>query len=318
MEGIINILKPPGMTSHDVISFLRRTTGERKIGHCGVLDPEAAGVLPVCLGQATRLADFLSGGEKSYYCEMKLGYETETQDIWGKTTWACPAGMPDPFTQPDRISESARSLVGEIRQEVPAYSSVKREGKSLYKYAREGKPYSGIIRNVSVYSIELVKRLPDDPANAGSPAERGISFIIECGSGTYVRMICRDLGRKLGCGGVMSFLLRLNVGPFRLEDSVTLEEILRRKEGEAPFEDILAPKELALARVPAIRAEDREAAKLRQGQSVWLPAADTGSGSEEEVWVSDRDQRLVALGSFTRGYGERAGQVLYKPNKTFQ
>ena len=375
MEGIINILKPPGMTSHDVIAFLRRTLGEKKIGHCGTLDPEAAGVLPVCVGQATKLAEYLSGGEKAYYCEMAAGYETDTQDIWGETTWVYPGDVDNALLAPDRIAEAARSLVGEIEQEVPAYSAIKREGKSLHQYAREGKLYTGITRTVSVRSIQLldIYAHPDADAEAHTDTDadtdahtdtdvdtnaqalaqaRKIAFIVECGAGTYVRMICRDIGRKLGCGGVMSFLLRLRVGPFRLEDSFTLEEI-RQWAGEGKAgEGFIAPKELALAYLPKLTANSHEAARLRQGQAMWLPAdglalksggtapsgeslmppgsgAASGDGLVQgstaaappkggyRAWVADGEGRLAALGICKPGGDSRSGHVYFKPDKTF-
>ena len=320
MEGILNILKPPGMTSHDVVAFLRRTLGIHKIGHCGTLDPQAAGVLPVCLGQATKLADYLAGGEKTYYCEMKLGYETDTQDIWGSVTAVYPPLQPDLTPDPAIIQQALRSLEGEILQEAPAYSAVKRDGKSLHRYAREGKPVTGIMRKAFVYSLTLV--------GAG---EGVLRFVVRCGGGTYVRMLCRDLGRILQTGAVMSFLLRLRVGPFLLEDSVTLEEILQRKDADPAFlSGVLSPKELALRHLPSLAAKEDEVIRLRQGQSLWLAApadeapegnlpglqslpADTGM----KIWVKDEMQRLAALGTCTPGLGSHENQYLFKPDKTF-
>ena len=302
MNGFLNLLKPPGMTSHDVVAVMRRTLGEKKIGHCGTLDPQAAGVLPLCLGQATRLADYLSGGEKSYYCEMKLGFETDTQDVWGNTTWINPAGIPGPGRDRAKAEDAARSLEGEILQEVPAYSSVKREGKSLYAYAREGMLHTGLSRPVSVRSIRI----------AGLDGDT-LRFVVECGAGTYVRMICRDIGRKLGCGGAMSFLLRLSVGPFLLEDSVTLEEIRERADSGA-MDAIIAPGELALARLPRMEAGVQEAGRIRCGQSVWLLS---DAKDEGRAWASDGQGRLIALGCSKPGSGSRAGQALFKPDKVF-
>lgn len=327
MEGIINLLKPPGMTSHDAVSFLRRTLGEKKIGHCGTLDPQAAGVLPVCLGQATRLADYVSGGEKSYYAEMRLGYETDTQDIWGKTIWISPEGKDGPFADPEKLKAAFRSLEGEIIQEVPAYSAVKRGGKSLYQYAREGNPYTGITRKAMIRSIRLIGGDGEEPA---LPEPERIRFCVECGGGTYVRMLCRDLGRRLGGGGVMSFLLRTKVGSFRLEDSVTLEEIQTRKEGGG-YGDLIAPKELALARMPRATVNRQCAEKIRHGQSLWLHEIDITyadpppEGAEtslirdagHKIWVADEGMRLAAVGCCQPGGLSRKGQVLFKPDKVF-
>ena len=310
------------MTSHDVVSFLRRTLGEKKIGHCGTLDPQAAGVLPVCLGQATKLTDYLTGGKKSYFCEMVLGYETDTQDIWGEITQTFPATSWQGLYDPAVIQEVFHSLEGEIWQEAPAYSSVKKDGKSLYKYAREGKPVTGITRNVRIDSIDLVD------FGGGK-----IRFIVYCGSGTYVRTLCRDIGRKLGTGGTMSFLLRLSAGPCLMDESVTLEEIRdRARTGERLPDGILLPKELALSALPCLKADKKEAAALRQGQVVWLRVddplygdtlhrdprhAETRKQEGRRLWVADEDRRLVALGFGEPGQSGREGQLLFKPDKTF-
>lgn len=307
MEGIINIVKPPGMTSHDVISFLRRTLRIKKIGHCGTLDPQAAGVLPVCLGQATRLAEYLAGRDKSYYCEMLLGYETDTQDIWGRTIAEYPERDAGHEESREEIVKAMRSLEGEILQEIPAYSSVKHEGKSLHRYAREGRQITGMARKTRVASIALVDF-----------GKGRIRFTVECGGGTYVRMLCRDIGRYLGAGGVMSFLLRLEAGPFRLENSVTLEEILMRmRDGEDSLREIVLPKELALGNLTRYTADSREGEKLRQGQAVWLRTESQGAAYGCKAWASGADGRLIAIGEGVPGSGSQSGSLLFRPDKTF-
>ncbi|MDR1192715.1 MAG: tRNA pseudouridine(55) synthase TruB [Peptococcaceae bacterium] len=256
LEGILNILKPPGMTSHDVVSFARRALNERKIGHGGTLDPQAAGVLPVFLGPATRLADYLAGGYKAYYGEMRLGLETDTQDAWGQVT----ARLPVPALTEAAIRAATLALTGDIRQEAPAYSAVKIGGESLHRLARRGQPQVGLYRSVWVGQWDIL----------GYTAET-IRFQIVCGSGTYVRMLCRDLGRLLGSGGVMTFLLRTAVGPFALADSLTLEDVAERQAEIRGGGGGLAPKELALWGLPQVRTAAAEARRLRQGQTVWLP-----------------------------------------------
>jgi len=310
-EGILNVLKPPGMTSHDVVGFLRRVSGEKRIGHCGALDPQAAGVLPVCLGQATRCAEFLSGREKSYYCEMKTGYETDTQDIWGDTTFVYPDGASSFLCGASDFYRAAVPLTGRIEQEVPAYSSVKRDGISLHRLARQGKPVVGIYREIEIFSLKV------------TDFKKGkICFLVECASGTYVRMLCRDLGRTLGCGSVMAFLLRLSVGIFSLKDSVTLEEIAQ----SADISELLKPKEWALEGLPMVKADSLESEKLRQGQALWLsvqtqPKQQTQqvqqNQDEQQCWVEDPRGRLVAVGRMRAGTGEGGGQVLFQPEKTF-
>jgi tRNA pseudouridine55 synthase len=337
LEGIINMLKPPGMTSHDLVAFLRRTLGERKIGHCGTLDPQAAGVLPVCLGQATKLASYLAGGEKSYYGELELGYETDTQDVWGEKIAAFPTPALDPAGDMERVRQAARSLEGEILQETPAFSAVKQQGQSLHRLARAGKlagGSNGPVREVFVRRFQIL-----------SCGGARIRFLVDCGSGTYVRMLCRDLARHLGSGGAMSFLLRLSVGPCLLADSVTLEELRRWQEEDGTLPaGVLAPKELALWGLPQTLAGEEEAARLRQGQKLWLAAPETfaarpdfsarpafsAAGSEpcparpdcpvaeaDKACVLDRQGRLVALGAWQVGYGEKKGRILFRPDKTF-
>ncbi|MEL7623268.1 MAG: tRNA pseudouridine(55) synthase TruB [Clostridiales bacterium] len=309
MEGIINVLKPPGMTSHDVISFLRRTLGEKKIGHCGTLDPQAAGVLPVCLGQATKLADYLSGGEKSYYGELELGYETDTQDIWGERIRSFSVPALESARDLAGVQRAAGSLEGRILQEVPAFSAVKKQGQSLHRLARKGEVVSGMAREVFIRSFQILEC-------RGST----IRFIVECGSGTYVRMLCRDLARLLDSGGAMSFLLRLSVGPCFLANSFTLEEIRQHKEDKGSLSaEMLAPKELALFSLPQAIAAEGEAARLRQGQTLWLRASEfpTAEAAASKGCVLDQEGRLVALGSWQAGYGDKQGWILFKPDKTF-
>ena len=323
IDGFLNILKPPGMTSHDVVSFLRGALREKRIGHCGTLDPQAAGALPICLGQATRLASYVSLSGKTYYCEMIFGYETDTQDIWGNTTRLCPG-----FTGEVDTRALSRSFIGEIDQEVPAFSSVKREGKSLHRHAREGRLIEGVTRKITINSLDFTHF---DSESAG--------FVVDCGSGTYVRALCRDIGRKLDTAAVMAFLVRLRAGSFLLKDSITLEEIMKRRdEGEAGLRSVIIPKEAALRDLPSFTVCEADAAKLRQGQSVSLPydtagltrpddssgtnapadeACESGeSRGESHGWVKDADGGLIAIGR-ARELREKAGFVLFKPDKTF-
>jgi tRNA pseudouridine55 synthase len=214
MNGIINVLKPPGMTSHDVVSFLRRQFKIKRIGHTGTLDPQAAGVLPVCIGQATRLADFLSAKEKEYMCRMRLGIKTTTQDAWGKVIESTDTSL----IQREIIDKSIASLRGCIRQKVPDYSAVKVGGEPLYKKARRGENVKEIIREIYIYKFDLLEYRNNE-----------IALNIHCSKGTYIRTLCSDLGDMLGVGGHMTFLLRTRVGSFQLTESHTLEEIAARK-----------------------------------------------------------------------------------------
>jgi tRNA pseudouridine55 synthase len=197
--GIINVLKPPGMTSHDVVAFIRRLYGEKRVGHAGTLDPAAAGVLPIFIGRATRLLEYSADGEKSYRAEISWGYETDTGDDTGKIIFSAPCVVPD-F---DQLNEILHSFVGTSEQIPPMYSAVKIGGKKLYELARQGIAIDRPARTIEIRSIAL-KKLTDKKA----------IFDVTCSKGTYIRALCTDIGRKAGCPAVMSFLVRTRVGLF--------------------------------------------------------------------------------------------------------
>jgi len=252
LDGVLNILKPPGMTSHDVISFLRRVLKTKKIGHAGTLDPQAAGVLPVCVGQATRLIEYLMHQDKEYFCEMSLGIATLTQDAWGEVLET------KDYRQVtlDEIKSKIPQFTGTINQKVPAYSAVKIEGIPLYKRTRLGMKTKPSFRQVRVSEINLLKYEPPR-----------VTFVIKCSKGTYVRTICHDWGSALGVGGHMSFLLRTKVGSFLLNDSITLEEVATLKE------NALLPMETCVERLEKMVLTEQELKRIKQGQVLVL--ADT-------------------------------------------
>jgi tRNA pseudouridine55 synthase len=214
LKGIINMLKPAGMTSSDGVYFLRRLTGQRKIGHAGTLDPMAAGVLPLCIGRATRIIDYLDLDKKEYRCEMQLGIATDTWDIWGKIT-ECKTDCIRGVTVED-VEEVLSSFLGEIYQMPPMYSSVRIKGKHLYEYARKNQKVEVKKRPVIIYDMRLV---------GCSPSSGRILFDVVCSKGTYIRSICHEAGEILGCGASMSFLLRKGSGSFLLQDAVTIEDL---------------------------------------------------------------------------------------------
>lgn len=210
MDGILNILKPPGMTSFDVVAYLRGLLKEKKIGHTGTLDPGAVGVLPVCIGKATKTIEYLTDKDKVYRAELTLGTSTDTQDSYGTVLEVCEVD----FTR-EQIYNAIMSFVGSYSQVPPMYSAVKVEGKKLYELARDGIIIEREPRKVTIYSIDIIEI-------KGNKA----IFDVVCSKGTYIRTLCSDIGEKLGCGGHMSFLVRTRAGRFELWDSFTLEEIL--------------------------------------------------------------------------------------------
>ena len=225
MDGIVNILKPPGMTSFDVVAFLRRLTGERKIGHTGTLDPMAAGVLPVCAGRATKAVEFLMEKDKLYRAEVTLGITTDTQDTTGAVLTEKKPELSD-----SEIVKAVTSFRGKYVQLPPMYSAVRVNGKKLYELAREGIETERQAREAEIFSLEVLSISRKDRIR--------VLFDVHCSKGTYIRTLCADIGDVLGCGGCMSFLLRLKAGLFHISESVTLEELSRRKD-EGTLEDIV-------------------------------------------------------------------------------
>ena len=222
-DGIINLLKPAGMTSHDAVQMLRRLTGVKRIGHTGTLDPMAVGVLPLCIGSAARITEYLDLDYKKYRCEMQLGLETDTQDIWGTVIEDNRGTV---VFDREKIEDALSSFQGLISQYPPNYSAVRVNGKRLYEYARKGEAVEIKPRQVDIKGITVI--------NIDSGNSR-VTFDVECSKGTYIRTICHDTGRILGCGAVMSCLIRTASGAFTLENTVTIEELA---EGN-PEQDLL-------------------------------------------------------------------------------
>ncbi len=227
MDGVLVINKPAGYTSHDCIAVLRGITGVRKLGHTGTLDPNATGVLPVCMGKATKLIEYMDSGFKSYRAGVKFGMETDTQDIWGKELDRPGdtehAALPQSF---EEVEDALKSFLGEQLQTPPAYSAVFVNGRRAYDIARSGGKPELEARKITVSSIDL---LSYDPGKG-----EGV-FDISCSRGTYVRTICSDLGKKLGCGACLSSLIRTSACGFTLSEALDLEEARKM-----PREEVLS------------------------------------------------------------------------------
>ena len=208
-SGIINVYKEKGFTSFDVVAKLRGILKTKKIGHTGTLDPDAEGVLPVCIGRATKVCDILTDKDKVYEAVMLLGVETDTQDTTGEILKKLPVEESESV-----VKEAILSFVGEYAQIPPMYSALKVNGKKLYELAREGKTVERKARNVQIYSIEILEM--DLPR---------VRMSVHCSKGTYIRTLCHDIGQKLGCGGCMEKLLRTKAGIFELADTLKLAEI---------------------------------------------------------------------------------------------
>lgn len=208
MMGFLNIYKPKGMTSHDVVARLRRVTKIKQIGHTGTLDPFAEGVLPVCIGKATRLIEYLSD-DKEYLATVQFGVSTTTYDIEGDITYTS-----DKKITQGEVENILDNFRGEILQMPPIYSAIKVKGKKLYEYARKGEKIEVEPRKIEIYKIELVKY-----------NEKNIEFIVSCSKGTYIRSLCEDIAEKLNTVGYMKNLERLQVGEFNIEKSVLIDDV---------------------------------------------------------------------------------------------
>ena len=227
-SGIINVYKEKGFTSFDVVAKLRGILRTKKIGHTGTLDPDAEGVLPVCIGRATKVCDILTDKDKVYEAMMLLGVETDTQDTSGAVLSEKPVEVSE-----EEVKKAILSFVGDYAQVPPMYSALKVNGKKLYELAREGKSVERKARNVQIFSIEILEvNLPR------------VRMSVHCSKGTYIRTLCHDIGTMLGCGGCMEKLLRTKVGVFELKDTLKLSEIDELAKAGAVEEKIISVDEL--------------------------------------------------------------------------
>ncbi len=225
-NGILNINKPTGWTSHDVVAKVRRLLSQREVGHAGTLDPLATGVLLVCAGQATRVSEYLMAGRKVYRAVVRLGVTTDTYDADGEIT----SRSPVPPLSRDAILAALAPFIGAILQRPPAYSAIKQEGVPAYRKARRGETVELAPRPVTIHGIELLDVLPLSGDFAGTSEVPGtwgdlLTLEVTCDPGTYIRSLAHDLGQALGCGAILAQLTRLRSGQFAVEDAVTLDAL---------------------------------------------------------------------------------------------
>lgn len=239
MKGIINVLKPTGMTSHDVVGFIRRTINMKKVGHTGTLDPNAAGVLPICIGKATKVSQYLLDKRKSYRAELTLGEETDTQDKYGNIINKSEVNVTE-----DEIYDVFEKFKGDILQVPPMFSALKHKGKKLYELAREGKTIEREPRQITIHELKIL-----------DIRENKILFDVNCSKGTYIRTLCNDIGNMLGTYGHMSVLIRTKVDKFDLENSFTLVQIEEAVEKDE-FKNILLPMDYALTQYRELVVDD--------------------------------------------------------------
>jgi tRNA pseudouridine55 synthase len=290
MDGILVLCKPPGPTSHDVVGLVRRLTGAKRVGHGGTLDPFASGVLPVFVGLATRLVEYHMGDDKAYRATICFGATSPTDDRDGELT---PGNGPAP--RREAVAEGLAGFRGVVEQRPPAYSALKVGGRRAYRLAREGQPAELPLRQVEIRRLELVDW--DD-----SDAQRPVAVLeVECGAGTYVRSIARDLGERLGCGAYLGALIRTRSGPFRIEASHDLDELrAAATEGADAIARLALPIDAGLEAIPIVTLSDAEVTAAARGQQVKpsrRPTVEAGT----VVRLLDERNGLVGMGSWKTG-----------------
>ncbi|MCC8169775.1 MAG: tRNA pseudouridine(55) synthase TruB [Oscillospiraceae bacterium] len=250
MNGIIVINKPLGKTSHDMVYFMRRLTNIIKVGHTGTLHPGASGVLPMCIGNATKAADMLTLSDKRYTAELILGMTTDTQDAEGEVLTECAVNL-----TAEEIEAAIKSFIGEIEQTPPMYSAVKQNGKKLYELARKGIEVERKKRKVAIREINI---LEIDTENYR------VKIDVVCSKGTYIRTLCEDIGARLGVGAYMNTLIRTRTGPFELADSYTVGE-LTEMSADGTLENALIPVDRMFEEYPAIRLNEKQTRSITNG-----------------------------------------------------
>ena len=297
INGIVNIYKEKGYTSHDVVAVLRKVVGQKKIGHTGTLDPDATGVLPVCLGRATKVCELLTDHDKTYEALLLLGKTTDTQDISGEVL---EERDPGDLTE-EEVRSCIESFIGEYDQIPPMYSALKVNGKKLYELAREGKTVERKSRKVQIHGIRILEmNLPH------------VRMEVDCSKGTYIRTLCHDIGEKLQVGGCMEELERTKVGRFLKEDAVTLDEV-RQKMEQGEGAELFTPLDQIFAELPAVTVTDAKAWMSYNGNDLLERFL-----LEKEAWTDGQEVRVYdSRKNFIGLYQYRAPKKLFHIKKMF-
>lgn len=295
ISGVLIINKHAGVTSHRIISSVRKLFNTSRVGHTGTLDPMATGVLPVLLGRAAKASDYLMMHDKEYICEMKLGITTDTEDVTGEVLTQS-ADIPGEET----VLAACASFVGKIEQVPPMYSAIKVDGRKLVDIAREGGEVERKPREIEVFSIDA-RKIADDL----------YSMRVACSKGTYIRTLCSDIGKKLGCGAAMASLVRTRTGQFTLDDCVTVEEL-----DNMTFEERLTlpkPVESLFMDLPAVNIPDYYVKLVRGGTGLYQKKLKTAFDDGTLVRLRNREE-FIALG---RVGTDEDGKSVIKPEKLF-
>lgn len=297
INGILIVQKEQGFTSHDVVAKLRGICKQKKIGHTGTLDPNATGVLPVCLGQATKLCDLLTDHDKEYIAELLLGKTTDTQDIWG-TVLTDTGDLWKSLTE-KQVEDAILSFVGEQMQLPPMYSALKVNGKKLYELARAGIQVERERRPVTFYEIEILEmNLPR------------VKIRVSCSRGTYIRTLCADIGEKLSCGAVMTALERTQVGMFEKSRSYTLSELEKLRD-EGKLEKLVYSVEDCFSEFPTYYVKKEADRFLKNGNELKKTMFEKTPEEKGRIRVYDAQKRFCGV------YEKADGRDTYKPWKLF-
>lgn len=300
MNGIIIVYKEKGFTSFDVVAKLRGILKQKKIGHTGTLDPDAVGVLPVCLGNATKLCDMLTDKKKEYIAEFILGKETDTQDISGELIKEREVSVTE-----TEVMEAVSSFIGNQEQLPPMYSAIKVDGKRLYELARQGKEVERKTRLVTFFEIEILKmELPY------------VTVRVLCSKGTYIRTLCHDIGRKLGCGAAMTSLERIRSGQFLKKQAYTLEQIKQLLD-EGNLDSVIIPTDTVFSELPSLTVTGEWEKKVLNGNCIFeydckkLGIADLcKDGQKIRIYLKNDDcHAFIAVYRYS---DEKRGWIPYK------
>jgi len=295
-DGLLNIDKPLGMTSMEVVRQVKQLTGQRHCGHGGTLDPEATGVLPVCLGQATRLMEYILEGGKEYQATLRLGVTTDTYDAVGEVI-----ARSDPSSVTRAAFEGAlEAFRGDVLQTPPMFSALKRQGRPLYELARQGIEVERQPRKVTIGHLEITSWQPPDA-----------TLLVQCSKGTYIRSLAHDIGQALGCGAHLTALRRTRSGAFRLEHAITLESL--KNAGAEGLGPVLLPVDFAVLHLKPVILDGDQVRLVGNGRAVDLGpqhAADAHDGDERRAYT--HDHRFLALLRFSQPQQE------WTPHKVFR
>lgn len=278
--GVINIYKEKGFTSHDVVNVVRKTLNRVKTGHTGTLDPDACGVLPICIGKATKIAEYIASDIKEYKAELLLGVSTTTQDTSGDVLKKAPV-----TSDIETIKETILSFVGDYYQTPPMYSAIKINGKKMYELAREGKEVERKKRHIKIFDITINEVISNER----------VVFTVLCSKGTYIRTLCNDIGEKLGCGGCMASLLRTRSGQFFIKDSIKLDDF-KQAVADGKLDSLLNPIEKVMPDYPHITISEAGNKYLYNGNKISINYLNEKDISEnEKALIYDFQGNLIGI-----------------------